>query len=153
MSAPARVRPGTPADADVIVDLMRRYYGEDGYPFVEAEAREAVRRLIDDQSLGRLWVLLHEGRPVGYLAVTLGFSLEYRGRDAFVDELYIDQNARGAGLGRVAMETAEAYCEATGVRALHLEVESHRETARALYQRRGFVPHGRELMTKWLARS
>jgi len=48
---------------------------------------------------------------------------------------------------------AEAYCREAGVTALHLEVEAHREAARALYHRFGFEAHGRQLMTKWLARS
>lgn len=73
-------------------------------------------------------------------------------RDAFLDELYIEDTARGVGLGPEALEIAEAYCRETGVRALHLEVEERRESARALYRRSGFEAHGRELMTKWLAR-
>ncbi|MCL4845213.1 MAG: GNAT family N-acetyltransferase [Acidobacteria bacterium] len=152
MPATSRFRPATPGDADGVLALMREYYAEDGYSFVGASARDVILRLTRDASLGRLWVAPREGRVVGYLAVTLGFSLEYGGRDAFLDELYIEDTARGVGLGREALEIAEAYCRETGVRALHLEVEERRESARALYRRSGFEAHGRELMTKWLAR-
>lgn len=79
--------------------MMRRYYAEDGYPFVEADAREAVSGLIRDDNLGRLWSIQDRGRVIGYLAVTLGFSLEYRGRDAFIDELFVMEEARGKGPG------------------------------------------------------
>jgi ribosomal protein S18 acetylase RimI-like enzyme len=151
--ATSRFRRATPGDADGVLALMREYYAEDGYPFVGASARDAVRRLTRDASLGRLWVASRGGRIVGYLAVTLGFSLEYGGRDAFLDELYIEEAARGVGLGREALEIAEAYCRETDVRALHLEVEEHREWARALYRRCGFEAHGRELMSKWLQQS
>jgi ribosomal protein S18 acetylase RimI-like enzyme len=141
----------TPSDAKAILLLMREYYAEDGYPLVEAECERAVLGLIEDGHLGRLWVARDDScEVVGYLAVTLGFSLEYRGRDAFIDELYIAERARGRGLGREALRLAEDYCRALGVRALHLEVEPHRKRAQLLYREAGFEDHERHLMTKLL---
>lgn len=147
-----RFRPAAEADVDAILEMRRRYYAEDGYPFAEAEAeaRQAVVDLIRDDKLGRLWVARDQGRVIGYLAVTLGFSLEYRGRDAFIDELFIEEQARGQGLGRRALEIAESYGRERGVKALHLEVEHHREAAFELYRRSGFENHDRLLMTKLL---
>src|SRR5687767_1841658 len=133
--------------------MMRAYYDEDGYTFVEAEARAAARMLIDDPALGALFVTCDEATVVGYVAVALGFSFEYRGREAFVDELFIAESHRGRGLGREALEVAEAYCREAGVNALHLEVEGHRENALELYRRWGFKSFDRYLMTKWLTAS
>ena len=129
---------------------MRRYYAEDGYSFDETGARRALRELIEKETLGRVWVAEDAGDVIGYLAVTLGFSLEYRGRDAFIDELYIAADHRGRGLGREALEIAQRYCRDQGARALHLEVERHRTAARELYRRIGFEDHDRGLMTLWL---
>jgi GNAT superfamily N-acetyltransferase len=145
-----RFRTAGEADLDAIVGLMRLYYAEDGYPFVEDEARQALRALIGDDRRGRLWVAEVEGRVVGYLAVTLGFSLEYRGVDAFIDELYVVAASRGGGLGTDALATAERYCREHGVKAIHLEVERHRIAALAIYRRAGFEDHDRYLMTKTL---
>lgn len=133
--------------------MMRGYYAQDGYTFVDAEARAAALLLIDDPHLGRLWVARQGETLVGYVAVALGFSFEYRGREAFVDELFIAESHRGRGLGREALELAEAYCREKGVNALHLEVEHHRGPALELYRRRGFENFGRFLMTKWLTPS
>lgn len=132
---------------------MGAYYAQDGYTFVEAEARNAALALIGEPHLGRLWVTCDGASVVGYVAVALGFSFEYRGREAFVDELFIADTHRGRGLGREALEIAEAYCREAGVNALHLEVERHREPALELYRRRGFEDYGRYLMTKWLTGS
>jgi ribosomal protein S18 acetylase RimI-like enzyme len=142
-----------PRDVGAIVGLMRGYYAQDGYTFVEAEARAAALMLIRDPHLGRLWVARDGERVVGYVAVALGFSFEYRGREAFVDELLIAESHRGRGLGREALHTAEKYCREAGVNALHLEVERHRATALELYRRRGFEDYRRYLMTKWLTGS
>lgn len=130
---------------------MRAYYAEDGYPFVDARGREALTTLIADEQLGAVWVLEDEQGVAGYLAVTLGYSLEYGGRDAFIDELFLGARARGRGAGRTALELAEAWCRSRGVRALHLEVELHRDRAFDLYRQNGFEDHERRLMTKRLA--
>jgi GNAT superfamily N-acetyltransferase len=149
----SRFRPAERADVDAIVAMMRGYYAQDGYTFIESEARAAALTLIGDPAIGRLWVA-HEGKAVvGYVAVALGFSFEYRGREAFVDELQIAESHRGRGLGREALEVAEAWCREAGVNALHLEVERHRENALELYRRRGFQDYGRYLMTKWVSAS
>jgi GNAT superfamily N-acetyltransferase len=149
----SRFRQAVPGDVDAIVAMMRGYYEQDGYTFVDNEARAAALMLIQDPSLGRLWIAQEKDTVVGYVAVALGFSFEYRGREAFVDELFIAESHRGRGLGREALEIAEAWCREAGVHALHLEVERHREPALELYRRRGFEDFGRSLMTKWLAAS
>lgn len=152
LTAPAapRFRPAEEADLDAVLGMMRRFYAEDGYPFVEAEALRAAQELIGDPRLGRLWVAVDGGEVAGYLAVTLGFSLEHRGRDAFVDELYLEPGSRGRGLGREALAIAEAYCRERGVRTLLLEVEPHRDPAFELYRSSGFQDTGRRLMAKRL---
>lgn len=139
-----------PKDIDAVLRMMRRYYEEDEYPFIEADARAAALRLTGNNEFGSLWVAMAGDRVAGYLAVTLGFSLEYRGRDAFIDELFIAEEHRGQGLGREAIEIAEAWCRELGVNALHLEVERHREKAQKLYRLVGFEDHERHLMTKCL---
>jgi diamine N-acetyltransferase len=146
-------RPAKPGDVEAILAMMRGYYEQDGYTFVEAEARTAALALIQDPHLGRLWVTCDCDAVVGYVAVALGFSFEYRGREAFVDELYIAESHRGHGLGAKALEVAEAYCREMAVNALHLEVEGHREQALELYRRWGFEDFDRYLMTKWVTAS
>ena len=139
-----------PDDIDALLDLQRPYYEVDGYPFREAVARSALEKLISDPTLGSLWVADDRGNVVGYLAVTLGFSLEYGGRDAFIDELVFAESHRGRGLGSRALKIAEGYARENGVQALHLEVERRLGGARRLYLRSGFVDGGRALLTRRL---
>ena len=143
-------RLATEQDIDTILAMMGQYYAEDGYPLVEAEARVAMSDLDRNDHLRCLWVAEVHGRVAGYLAVTLAFSLEYRGPDAFIDELFIAGEERGRGLGSEALEIAEAYCRTRGVKALRLEVERHRERAVELYRWAGVETHERHLTTKRL---
>lgn len=145
-------RMATASDVEAILALMSGYYSQDGYEFVEADSRRTLIDLLENVHLGQVWVTEDEEGLVGYLAVTLGYSLEYRGRDAFVDELFVHERGRGRGAGREALKIAEAYCRARGVRAIHLEIEHHRTRALELYRANGFEDHDRRLMTKRLAR-
>jgi ribosomal protein S18 acetylase RimI-like enzyme len=111
------------------------------------EARASFVRLVTDDMLGRVWVLEFEGEPAGYVVLTLGYSMEYSGRDAFVDDLFIRERYRRRGLGRMAMDVVKSECRGRGVRALHLEVGRTNTAAKELYRRFGFVDHDRQLMT------
>ena len=148
VSTVPEMRPARPDDCDRILPVMAQYYAEDGYPFVPAEARAALARFLGDASLGHMWVFVVDGEIIGYAALTLGYSLEYRGRDAFVDELYLVPQHRGRGLGSQALARLEDACRQLGVRALHLEAERRKSRLLAFYERGGFASHNRHLMTK-----
>lgn len=135
-------------DIGALVQLMRAYCAFDHLPFDEQARRRTVEKFLREPSWGRLWLICVDDEPIGYLALTLGFSFEYGGYDAFVDEVYIGEQHRGQGIGKLALQIAEDACRALGVQALHLEVERVNTTAHALYRSVGFVEHDRHLMTK-----
>ncbi|MBI3796411.1 MAG: GNAT family N-acetyltransferase [Deltaproteobacteria bacterium] len=135
-------------DIETLLQLMREYYEFDHLPFDDQVARAALAIFVDDESLGRVWLISYEGSTIGYLVLTLGYSLEYGGRDAFIDEVYIRESYRGRGIGQSALAFAEDVCRSLGVRALHLEVERANTNAHGLYRKAGFVDHDRCLMTK-----
>ena len=131
-----------------ILDLMQQFYPEARYPFDREKARAALEPFLADPALGRTWLFRDGAAAVGYFVLTLGWSLEYGGRDAFVDELFVSPSHRGRGLGRRALEVIDEACRELGVRALHLEAEKDNLPAAGLYRQRGFEDHGRRLMTK-----
>jgi GNAT superfamily N-acetyltransferase len=129
---------------------MRSLYAHDRLPWRPQWARAALAGLLRDERRGRAWLIAAGGGTAGYLVVTLGWSLEYLGLDAFIDELYLVPAWRGRGVGRAAVRLAEAACRRLGVRALHLEVERRNRRARLFYRRAGFVDHDRFLMSRLL---
>jgi ribosomal protein S18 acetylase RimI-like enzyme len=141
------MRPATWDDAGALLPLIRDYYAEESYPFDAQASRDALRGLLVDPAKGRAWVVIRDDRVVGYVVLTLGWSLEYRGLDAFVDELFVTPADRGRGLGRKLLEALLQACRELGVKALHLEVEQDKPEASALYRKLGFEDHERRLMT------
>jgi GNAT superfamily N-acetyltransferase len=139
------------ADVDTLAAFMRELYAFDHIPFDERAAREAVAGLMNDESLGRVWLIQAGAETIGYVALTLDYSLEYRGRGAFIDELFVEEPYRGRGVGTQAIRFAEEACRALGLHTLHLEVERQNVRAHNLYRKMGFEEHDRYLMTKWLS--
>lgn len=143
------MRSATDADVGLLLDLMRALYDEDGNTPLQPKAAEsALRGLLEAPQCGLVRLIEWRGEPAGYLVLTWGYSLEFHGRDAFIDELYVAPRYRGRGLGRQAVAWAEAACREHGARAVLLEVEPGNERAQALYRRYGFAERGLRLMTK-----
>ena len=149
--ATPRLRSATLADVPRLCELMAENYAEAGYPYDAAAARACFEALAADRELGETWLVEVAGDVAGYAVLAFGFSLEHRGRDAFVDDLYLVPARRGRGLGRLALDAVEAVARERGVTALHLEVEHDNARAEALYRRLGYRDRDRKLMTKPLA--
>jgi GNAT superfamily N-acetyltransferase len=140
------------ADIDRLAALMRELYDYDHLAFDEPAARRALEIILQDHSLGRVWLIQNGNETMGYVVLTLGYSLEYHGRDAFIDELYIRESHRGKGLGAEVIKFIEEVCRALEVQALHLEVERANIKAQNFYHKVGFEDHDRYLLTKRIAK-
>ena len=141
----------TESDADILLEFMQAYYVFDGHVFDRQKAGEALIDLLCDRNLGRAWLILDGDKPVGYVVLCFGYSLEWLGRDAFIDELYLVEEYRGRGWGRKTMQFAEEEARKAGVRTLHLEVVQQNSTATEVYRRLGFRQHKSTLLSKWIA--
>ncbi len=141
------IRETNATDLESILVLMREYYAFGGLTFNEVRSRQALATLLGDRALGQIWLIIDAGVPVGYAALT-GYSLEYEGRDAFVDEIYLRASHRGHGIGEQALAVMEDACHAHGVQALHLEVRAGNRNAQRAYRGAGFQARDRYLMTK-----
>jgi GNAT superfamily N-acetyltransferase len=145
-----RFRPATRAGLEVLLAILGELYALDHIPFDEHVTHTALGELLQDPAAGHVWLITDGADPVGYLVVTFGYSLEYGGRDAFIDELFVRESHRRHGIGTRALQVVEAACRERGIRALHLEVERANVTAQQVYRRAGFVDHDRYLLTKRL---
>ena len=135
-----------------ILAFMRDFYVLEGNAYDEGMARRALLDFVRDPSLGRAWLIRLGEETIGYVVLTFGYSLEYRGRDAFIDEFFIAAAHRGRGLGAKVLRFVDQACRDFGVRALHLEVGRKNAGAQALYRKHGFEDHDRCLLTRWISR-
>ena len=142
--------PAQPSDIPWLLPMIEAFYAIDGYPFDPDATRRAVSDLLAEPALGGIWLVVIDDVTAGYAVVTLGYSLEFHGRDAFVDELYLHVEWRGRGIGTAVIDALVAECAACGVKAVHLEVETQNTPAQQLYRRAGFKDNNRHLWTRWI---
>jgi len=131
---------------------MADFYAEEGLAFDADRQGAALAGLLADRALGQVFWIQEDrsADPLGYVAVTAAFSLEFGGAFALLDELWLRPDARGRGLGAASLRQVCKALAASGHQAVRLEVERHNAHARGLYARVGFVRHDRDLMT-WFA--
>lgn len=138
------------SDADLLLDFMREYYAFDGHGYDREKARVALTPLIENVQLGRAWLILDGSTPIGYAVLCFGYSLEWLGRDAFVDEIYLREAYRGRGWGKQIMKFLENAARELGIRALHLGVVPGNQRALHLYEKVGFHKHDSTFLSKWI---
>jgi GNAT superfamily N-acetyltransferase len=139
------------SDLPLLLKLVQEFHEYDGHPFDEEVVTRALRELIRNPAAGRIWIIGdEEGVSVGYAVLGFGYSIEFHGRDAFIDELFLQREYRGRGWGKLAMEFIAEAARSLGISALHLEVTRGNTRALHLYKASGFQDHDRFLMTKWI---
>jgi GNAT superfamily N-acetyltransferase len=107
-----------------------------------------VKELLLNPDYGKIWLIQIDGDFIGYIIIAYGFSLEYNGRDALIDEFFIKDSYRNKGIGKTTLKFIEENLKKNGVKALHLEVKGKHKKAITLYLREGFVEHKNIFMSK-----
>jgi GNAT superfamily N-acetyltransferase len=135
--------PATVHDLPDLADMMPGVYAYEGERPDSTGWAAAAAELIQTPSLGGLWMIHWQGQPVGYVALTFGFSLEFYGRTATIDELFVAAPYRSHGIGGQAIEFVEAYARSLGFHSLMLEVDTANTRGQSFYESRGFqyYPH------------
>ncbi|WP_147124631.1 GNAT family N-acetyltransferase [Shimia ponticola] len=145
------IHKATPEDAPRILPLMASFHAEEGTEADDAHRHNALMPLLDGSHLGEVFIIGPRIAPIGYVVITYGWSIEFGGKDAFVDEVYLRPKVRGRGLGSEVLLAVGRYLAEAQITAVHLEVDHDNTTAIAMYEKTGFQMRGRYgLMTRRL---
>ena len=145
---PLTLRRATIDDTDAVVGLVRLYHAFEAIKFRGRATIDALTPLLQHGDVGGIWIIELAGSTIGYIALCFGYSIELGGRDAFIDELFIVEEHRGKGFGKIVLEDIQSKAREIKVKALHLEVERTNDRARNLYRSLGFASRERfHLMT------
>lgn len=126
------------SDAGPLLSLVEAYHRFESIDLLPKIRRAAVTALLTEPSLGGIWLIQKSGQIIGYIALCYGYSIEFAGRDAFIDEFYILPDHQRQGIGSQTLEFIKDEACKAGIKALHLEVDEENAAARVLYERHGF---------------
>lgn len=133
-----------------LLAFMREFYAHQSMPWREGETRRAVGELLANPTHGSAWFIAAAGEAIGYVMLTLAFSVEFGGTFALLDELYIREPWTGKGIGHSSISFVEQQARAMGAHAIRLETGHGNERAVRFYERHGIHREERYLMTKRL---
>lgn len=140
----------TADDLDRVERMVAAYHGFEGIESDEDKRKTALAPILEGSPHGAVWLIGPQMAPVGYVAVSFGWSIELGGLDGVIDELWIREAVRGRGMGGEALVALQKALKQAGVMALSLEVAQTNDAAQRLYKRAGFKVRNYQFMT-WLA--
>ncbi len=133
-------------DIEIITQMMSDFYAIDNYPIDIERSKKLFHEFIENENLGKAWLIYDSEVIVGYVILTFVFSFEYGGKIAFIDEFYLQEKARGKGIGNKTVAFIKSESTKLSLKLLYLEVENHNEKAQKLYLAHDFAIHDRKIM-------
>jgi diamine N-acetyltransferase len=148
---PIFIARATLTDLELLLPMMRDMQEDDPWSetFHEPTVRANLAELLANTVYGVAYLVQEENTLIGYLVICFDYSLEYGGKGAWIDELFVEASHRGKGIGTQLLDLAEAASREHNAKFLHLEV-NRGNPAIELYRCRGFADHHRYLMSKAL---
>ena len=127
-----------PEHLEKLVTLVEAFHAEEGISSSDDTRRAGVLPLLEGIPHGCAYLIGPPNAPIGYIVICFGWSVEFGGMDAMIDELFIRPGVRGRGIASEALIALPRALSPFGLRAIHLEVNKDNPNARKLYSRAGF---------------
>jgi GNAT superfamily N-acetyltransferase len=136
------IRQAREADLPTILQLYAQPDIDDGAVLSIEEAERIFRRFAEYPDY-RLFVAVHQGEIVGSYALLIMDNLGHLGaRSALVEDVVVDPDFQGSGIGRAMMNHAVSEARVKGCYKVALSSNVKRERAHAFYESIGFERHG-----------
>lgn len=143
------IQRATTRDIDDLLKLVQKQFLEHEIGLDSDRLEAAIRHMLAHQGLGFLLIATDSDRLIGFAAISFAWALEHSGKSAWLDELYVLPEHRGAGVGSDLVESAIIEAEKEGCLAIDLEVDMEHRRAENLYRRKGFQKLAR---SRWVKR-
>jgi ribosomal protein S18 acetylase RimI-like enzyme len=130
------VRAATPEDIDLLMALVERLESElPALPYAEDPAERERGKVEDMVRDGVALVAEEDGQAIGYALARFG---DHGPTTVYVSDLWVDEAARGRGLGRELLRRISEEAAARGTTHVLLDVDSRNVDALTFYRRLGF---------------
>jgi ribosomal protein S18 acetylase RimI-like enzyme len=142
-STPARAWVASLDDAEAVATLLVAFRDHLGHDWPSDNAFLAsVERLLEDRDTEYLLAAPgDDSPPAGVLQLRFRFSVWTAAPDAWLEDLFVGESARRAGVGDALVALAIERARERGARRIELDTGEDNAPALALYERHGFSPY------------
>ncbi len=138
MPAEPEIAPVSPAHYEELQPLIaayQRFYEVEAID--EARNREFFRRFLDPSEVGILLGARAEDRFLGYACLYWHFSSTQAVETVLMNDLYVEADARGRGVGRALIEASADVARSRGAAHLQWATAPDNHSAQRLYDSTG----------------
>lgn len=134
------IRPIEAKDRTVYLSMARKFYDSDAVlsPVPTENFEKTFDLLLKGTPFADAFVFEENETVVGYALLARTWSQEAGGETLWIEEIYLEPDARGKGYGSAFFRFLEEEY-APEAKRFRLEVEKENEGAVSLYQRMGFA--------------
>ena|SRR5215212_4144963 len=133
------IRPARTDEIEEMLPLIRAYC-----EFYETEPdddglRQMFRTLVVEPSQGAVYIARDGGRAVGFATLDWKWSSLKAARIGYLEDLFVDPDARGKGIADALIETCADRCRELGMPAMGWATAPDNHRAQKVYDRTGAV--------------
>lgn len=128
----------SPEDAPILTGLMARYAEEHQLAQSADDRENAVTPLLDGHPYGMAYLLGPKRAPVGYMIVTISWSMTSGGLEASIAEFYLREAVRGRGISTETLIALAKSLKESGLKALHFAAKADEDMDQI--QKAGLTP-------------
>lgn len=140
------IREATEADLPRLAALYRQL---DPVTEIDGDRLHMIFSRLREYPHYRVYVAQQDGSIVGTYALLIMHTLGSRCAPAgIVEDVVVDESARGGGVGRAMMLDAMQRCRDAGCYKLVLSSNDKRQAAHRFYEALGFAKHGTSFMVE-----
>jgi ribosomal protein S18 acetylase RimI-like enzyme len=143
------IEAATSADIDHITDRwveLARDQRAHGSHLLAAENRSVVRDSVARHVIENDLLVARNGGIVGFVMFELQTGIyQHSTTRGVIQNIYVEPASRNEGIGSALLDAAEEALRERGAKVLSLEVLARNESARRLYENRGYEPHRIEM--------
>jgi len=137
----ARAWKAGPHEAEIVARLLVAFRDHLGYAWPSENAFLAgVERLVEDRDTEFLLAAADDDAPPsGVVQLRFRVGIWRAGGDCLVEDVFVDEAARGRGVARALLDLATERAYERGCRRMELDVNEANAPALALYESYGFT--------------
>lgn len=138
-----RIRRAFPSDGDAVLTLVNKLLVElGGRPVAQDVGRLATELILRDVERGIIALAEESGTFLGLCTLSYQYAVWAGGRYGIIQELFVEPERRGTGIGRQLLTYVMNEAQRAGCRLIEVGTPKDSPHLDAFYERLGFVPIG-----------